>query len=218
MPSLSRPSSRQLCAEFTLLYLITPISIAVTLPATVMFPALFLMTAVGLFLLHYSQDFRWTWLLRGLNRVRGREVLGFAAFVLASSVAWIYLIRPEAAFQLLLSNPELMLLIALLYPILSAFPQELIFRPLFFGRYREILPRGHLAMVLNAGIFALAHLMYWSTTVIVMTFVGGLVFAWAYEVRRSFLMAVILHSIAGVILFAVGLGIFFYSGNVVRPF
>ena len=218
MPSLSRPSSRQLYAEFTLLYLIAPVSIAVSLPATVMFPALFLMTAVGLFLLHHSQNFRWKWLLRGLSRVRVWEVLGFAAFVAISSVIWIYLIRPEAAFQLLLSNPQLMLVIALLYPVLSAFPQELVFRPLFFGRYREILPRGRSAMVMNAAIFALAHLMYWSTTVIVMTFVGGLVFAWAYEVRRCFLMAVILHSIAGVILFAVGLGIFFYSGNVVRPF
>jgi len=106
----------------------------------------------------------------------------------------------------------------LFYPVLSALPQELLFRPLYFRRYGMILPQGALGIVLNAAIFAFAHLMYWSGVVAVMTFAGGLIFAWAYEVRRSFPLAVILHSIAGVVLFAMGMSDFFYSGNVERPF
>ena len=51
-----------------------------------------------------------------------------------------------------------------------------------------------------------------------MTFAGGLVFAWAYEARRNFPMAFVLHAVSGVIVFAMGLGVFFYSGNVERPF
>ncbi|MDC0738171.1 CPBP family intramembrane metalloprotease [Cognatishimia sp. SS12] len=218
MVDLRRPSKLQLRLEFLLLYLATPAFIAVVLPPTVMFPALFLLTALGLFLLHHSRGFRWKWLFRGLSRVRPYEVLGFTAFVLTSSLLTIYLFAPHAAFEPLASNPGLMLMIALLYPPLSALPQELIFRPLFFGRYNPILPDGRGMLVFNAAVFAFAHLMYWSVIVTIMTFVGGFVFAWAYQVRRSFLMAVILHSIAGIILFGVGLGVFFYSGNVVRPF
>jgi len=216
--SLSNPNTRQLYAEFFIFFIAIPVFIAVTLPATIMFPALFLMTAVGLVLLHHTKTFRWGWLLRGKEHVRLRDVVGFSVFVAVASVLWIYAVRPEAALQLLREQPALLLVIALLYPLISALPQELVFRPLFFGRYKDILPEGRQAIVANAAIFSMAHLMYWSMTVIIMTFVGGLAFAWAYEVRRSFALAVILHSVAGVILFAVGLGIFFYSGNVQRPF
>lgn len=102
-------------------------------------------------------------------------------------------------------------------PILSALPQELIFRPLFFHRYRQILPAGHSAIAVNAAIFSFAHLMYWSWVVALMTFIGGWFFARGYH-RHGFLAAWALHSVAGNVLFATGMGYYFYSGNVVRPF
>ena len=67
-------------------------------------------------------------------------------------------------------------------------------------------------------LFSLAHLMYWSWVVAAFTFLGGLVFAVSYRVRRNFPEAVVVHGVAGVILFWLGLGVVFYSGNVVRPF
>jgi uncharacterized protein len=73
-------------------------------------------------------------------------------------------------------------------------------------------------IALNAALFSFAHLMYWNWIVAAMTFAGGLAFAFSYAVRRNFPEAVIAHSVAGVILFALGLGVFFYSGNVDRPF
>ena len=80
--------------------------------------------------------------------------------------------------------------------------------------------RGHhrAFYLLNASLFSLAHLMYWSWIVAIMTFGGGLLFTWAYRRRGSFFYAVLLHAIAGNIIFAAGLGIYFYSGNVQRPF
>ncbi len=38
------------------------------------------------------------------------------------------------------------------------------------------------------------------------------------RLRGNFPEAVLLHSLAGIIVFALGLGVYFYSGNVVRPF
>jgi membrane protease YdiL (CAAX protease family) len=115
--------------------------------------------------------------------------------------------------------PMLLAAILVLYPPLSALPQEILFRPLFFRRYGRVLPRGAWPQILlNAAVFGLAHLVYWSWVVALLTFAGGIAFAHAYRVRGSFAEAVILHAVAGGILFALGLGTWFYAGNAVRPF
>lgn len=208
----------RLAAEFALLFLAAPVAMAVLLPPSAMFPALFGVTAVGLVLLHLTPGFRWNDLTRGWSRISWRLVLVFAAVTAAAGYAVMALTAPGSIFGLARSNPRLLAMIALLYPVLSALPQEIVFRPLFFRRYGPILPPLRPAIVLNAAIFSLAHLMYWNWIVAAMTFAGGLVFAWAYEGRRNFPEAVVLHAVAGVTAFSLGLGVYFYSGNVVRPF
>lgn len=209
----------RLWVEFIGFFVIVPVVIATGFPPNMMFPLLFGFTALGLVLLHVTPGFEWRSLGAGARRINWRFVALIAAVTAVTGYAAIQLTAPDAAFFLLRENPMLMLMIAGLYPFLSALPQELVFRPLFFRRYAGILPAGSYApMVLNAGLFSLAHLMYWSWLVAAMTFFGGLAFAWAYEKRGNFPEAVVLHAVAGVIVFAVGLGVFFYSGNVVRPF
>jgi membrane protease YdiL (CAAX protease family) len=208
----------RLWVEFMLLFLIAPVVMAVALPPSAMFSALFAVTAVGVVLLHRTPGFRWHDLTRGWDRISWRFVLVFAVATVACGATVMALIAPSALFGLVRSNPGLMVMIALLYPVLSALPQEIVFRPLFFRRYGPILPGLNAAVVLNAAVFSLAHLMYWNWIVAAMTFSGGLAFAWAYEARRNFPEALVLHAVAGVIAFALGLGILFYSGNVVRPF
>lgn len=208
----------RLWTEFALFFVGAPLFMAVALPAGWMFPVLFAVTGVGLVLLQTTDGFYWRDLTRGIRELSSREVAGFAVATLVVGLVTIYATRPDAAFFLLLERPAVMVVIFFFYPILSALPQELIFRPLFFRRYGQLLPGRDAAIVMNAALFSLAHLMYWSWVVAAMTFAGGLVFAWVYEARRSFPAAVILHSVAGWIIFAVGLGVYFYSGNVVRPF
>ena len=189
---------------------------ALVLPPSAMFPALFAVTAVGVVLLAVTPGFSWRSLLDG--RIRWREVAVFAVLVAAVSGVVIAVTAPGAAFGLARANPALLGMILVLYPILSALPQELVFRPLFFRRYGPILPAGATAIVLNAAVFAFAHLLYWNWIVAAMTFAGGLAFARAYAVQASFPQAVVLHAVAGNIVFAAGLGIFFYTGNIQRPF
>lgn len=212
------PPRARLWAEFLIFYIAVPVAVAVALPPRWMFPVLFAVTAAGLVLLHVTRGFHWYDLARNARALPWRTVAGFAALTSAVSVAVIYLTYPQAAWVLLLEQPLLLLMIVLLYPLLSALPQEVVFRPLFFRRYGALLPGRGPAIWLNAAVFSLAHLMYWNWIVAGMTFFGGLAFAWAYEARRNFPLAVLLHSLAGQILFTVGLGVYFYSGNVTRPF
>ncbi len=212
-----RASREALWAEFLGLFVVVPVATAVLLPPRAMFPVLFGFTLIGLWLLSRTPGFRWDELKRGWSAVRWPVVLGFAAVTLAVSVAVVQVAAPDAAFGLVREQPWLLAMIVLFYPFLSALPQELIFRPLFFRRYGKLLPAGAL-LVANAALFSLAHLMYWSVVVAAMTFAGGLVFGWAYRNRRSFPLAVVLHAVSGWVIFTVGLGVFFYSGNVQRPF
>lgn len=214
----ARARNFRLWAEFLGFYLGLPVAAALLVPPELMFPMLFAVTALGLALLHVTEGFAWHDLTRGWRRIDWRLVGLFGLATAAVGLAVVYATAPESAFRLIRANPAMMAAIALLYPALSALPQEIVFRPLFFRRYGAVLPGLRSAILLNAAVFSLAHLMYWSWIVALMTFSGGLAFAWAYEARRNFPMAVAMHALAGVIVFALGLGVFFYSGNVTRPF
>ncbi len=210
--------------EFGAFYIAVPLLIAVAFPPSWMFPSLFAMTALGLVLLWFTPGFEWRSLAHGMTRVSWPLVAVVAVAVAIASFAILWLTHPERLFQLFGEDAPRMRngwpviwVIALFYPLVSALPQELVFRPLFFRRYGMLMP-AEWGLWINAGAFSLAHLMYWSWVVALMTFAGGLLFAWSYERRRNFPEAVILHSVAGIVLFAVGMGAYFYSGNVVRPF
>lgn len=215
--ALSQPARARLWAEFVALYLAVPLAIAVLLPPQRMFTALFGFTLLGLLLLWRTGGFDWWALLRGWRRVPWGEAGLIALSVLAAGTVLLWALRPEALFAMPRHRPGFLLVIWALYPLLSAMPQELIFRPLFFHRYGVLIPHDRAALLVNAAIFSFAHLMYWSPVVAAMTFAGGWIFARAY-LTRGFPAAWVLHAVAGNMLFAVGLGTWFYSGNVVRPF
>ena len=206
-----------LWVEFIGLFGIVPVAVALLLPPQAMLPVLFVFTALGAWLLQRTPGFAWSDLRRGWHQVRPWPVLALAAVTLTVSLGVLHITAPGAAFGLLRHRPLMLAAILFIYPLLSALPQEVIFRPLFFRRYGRILPGGA-ALCMNAAVFSLAHLMYWSVIVAAMTFFGGLAFGWAYVRRDSFPLAVVLHSVAGCVLFTAGLGIYFYSGNVQRPF
>jgi hypothetical protein len=129
------------------------------------------------------------------------------------TVLWL---RPEAFLLLVRRRTRALLLAIFLSSIRSCrrLPQELVFRVLFFRRYGGLMPGRAAALAVNAGVFSFAHLMYWNWPALVLT----LVFAWAYERQGNFPAAVLLHALAGWILFTLGLGVFFYAGFVERPF
>ena len=206
----------RLRAELAALYVAAPLAAALIPPPWV---AVLALAAVGggLALLHATPGFRWGELTTGWSRVAWGRVAAFAGAATALGLVVVLTWRPEAAFEPARSRPWLLAAIVLLYPPLSALPQEVVFRALFFRRYRPVLPRGVGAqLALNAALFAFAHLAYRSWVVAAMTFAGGLAFAHAHRVRGSFPEAVALHAAAGVALLALGLGTWFFLGDA-RP-
>ena len=209
---------RLLQIEFLAFYVAVPLAMAVLMPPRLLFPALAGFTLLGALLLHLTPGFRWRDLARGLGRIDWRFVAGFSLATLGVAVAVALWLAPGAFLALPRQSPALWLAVLALYPVLSALPQELIFRPLFFRRYGGLLPGRRAAIAVNAAVFSLAHLMYWNWPALAMSFAGGLAFAHAYEHQKNFPAAVVLHAIAGGIVFTAGLGVFFYTGFVRRPF
>jgi membrane protease YdiL (CAAX protease family) len=204
------PAGRRI--EFALFYLGLPILLAFVLPPSAMFPLLLAATLVGIVLLGLTPGFAWRELFRGWHRSDWRLVAGVTAVTAAVSGLLVWWLVPHMALSLPRRAPELWLMIMALYPLLSALPQELVFRPLFFRRYGHLFPVGHSALLANGALFGLAHLMFWNWPAVLLSTAGGLIFAHAYVRRGSFPLAVILHAICGAIIFTSGLGTFFYHG------
>lgn len=202
----------RLWAEFLGMFVLVPLGLAFLLPPTAMFSVLGVMTVIGVLLLHRTPGFRWGDLARGA--VPWGAMAGFVALTSAVAVGATLLLMPWNLLMLPERYPALWLTIMVLYPLVSALPQELLFRPLFFRRYGGLFPSTRVALGVNAAVFAFAHLMYMNPLVLVMTLSGGLFFGWLYAVRGSFGAALLAHAVAGQILFTSGLGQLFYSGAV----
>jgi membrane protease YdiL (CAAX protease family) len=197
--------------EFVALFVASPLAMALALPPDALFPALFAVTAVAAALLARTPGFAWGELARG--RVDWRLVWMAAAATAFVAGGLVWILAPGQALALPRARPGLWLTILALYPVLSALPQELVFRPLFFRRYGTLFPSTGAALVANGAVFALAHLMFWNWVAPVLTFAGGLIFAQAY-LARGFPTAVVLHAVCGGIVFTSGLGLYFYHGAV----
>ena len=206
-----------LWAEFAALYIGAPLGIALFMPGNLLFPALAVFSIAGMALLWRTGGFDWRSLVRGWGQVPVWQVALFGLIVGLTGWAIIETTRPDYVRPLTPERLRFLGVIWLFYPILSALPQELIFRPLFFHRFGSLFPDRGTAVLVNAAVLSFAHLMYWSIVVAVLTLIGGWIFARAY-LLRGFLSAWILHGIAGNVLFTVGMGAYFWSGAVVRPF
>lgn len=200
------------CLELLLLFVAAPVALAVLLPPGALYPVLAGGAIVGAVLLHFTAGFRWQNLL-GPVRLWPAVGLGVITFAVTSGLCWAVL--PERLWYIPIHLPYMMVVLAIFYPLVLVLPQELMYRALFFERYGFLFSNQKTAVFANAVLFSLAHLLYWSWTVLIITFIGSFLFSSAYLRPKGFVQVIVLHSVAGVALFASGLGWLFYSGGAV---
>jgi membrane protease YdiL (CAAX protease family) len=164
------------------------------------------------------------WLLRrpgfagpSLWAISPRQAAGVLALflpagALAAAAAWWWI--PEKFLAFPLASPGRWALVMLLYPLLAAYPQEVVFRGFFFHRYRGLFPRSWLLAAAGAVSFGLAHSLYGSWVSVALSAAGGGLFGWRYLRTGSLAVAGLEHGLWGDLLFTVGWGWWFHSGSI----
>lgn len=97
------------------------------------------------------------------------------------------------------------------YPLFSSLPQEIIYRKFFYYRYHGLISQRLLMWLVNAALFAFAHIYFGNYVALIMTFFGGLFFSWTYISTRSLLFVSIEHSIYGLALLCSVMNQYFYK-------
>lgn len=130
-------------------------------------------------------------------------------FIVIITTIYIWSTDKNQLFIILKTKPMLWIVILFVYSLLSVYPQELVYRAFFFQRYQSLFRNDKLFIFINAIIFSLGHLFFKNSLVIVLTFLGGLLFAFTFNKTKSTLLVSIEHAIYGCWLFTVGMGTMF---------
>jgi len=142
-----------------------------------------------------SQDIKWICIRAGL--------VGIA------SLGIVMATNPAFLFSFPRSRPLLWVMVMILYPLLSAFPQEVIYRAFLFKRYTPILTRQNL-IIASVVAFSFLHIIFDNWIAIGLTLPAGFIFTRVYLRTRSLFLASLEHGLYGCIIFPTGLGRFSY--------
>jgi uncharacterized protein len=202
-------------AEFMLIFVLPPALYAFGIVRVMLIPAIGLMALLSLLLLRRDKSFPQSQLWNA-HDLRRRLISVGLVFLVAGTlmtlcVAWLL---PGRLWALLRYRPLLWAAVMVLYPLLSVYPQELIFRAFFFRRYAPLFGNGWAMVLMSAAAFSYAHLVFRNPIALGLTFLGGLLFAWRYRQTRSLLVTSLEHALYGQLIFTVGLGEFFYHGTI----
>lgn len=122
------------------------------------------------------------------------------------------LLVPDRWFAFPREQPQLWLMVMILYPLISVIPQEFIFRTYFFKRYQTIFPKAKHMLWVSSLAFGFAHIILQNWVAVGLTTMGGFYFANTYQKRQSLALVSLEHALYGCFIFTIGLGWFFYSG------
>lgn len=173
-----------------------------------------LLTVFLIFLILLLRDKAFNRKLFGFNGFKfWRFILTrFFIFVLASSLLVLF-ISPDNLFILPRKQLHLWLMIMVFYPLWSVYPQELIYRSWYFHRYRSLFKKEWLFILINALLFSFSHIIFRNWLAIVLSFLGGLMFAYTYRKSNSLMVVFIEHLIYGNFIFTIGIGQYFYAST-----
>jgi len=202
-----------LAGEFLLLFVLLPILFRPLAPKLSPLPALWLAAFYCWIVMRcfLGYDAARMWNTAPLRGALPSVLLGFAAMAAVTTLA-VWLWRPQILFGFVRGNPGFWAIVMVAYPIVSVWPQGIIYRAFFFERYRPLFPSALMMILASAVAFGFSHIIFRSPLSVALTFAAGLLFAWRYEATGSLLVSSLEHALYGCWMFTVGLGALFYHG------
>ena len=212
-----RRNKTYLAVEFFALYLLSPFILFFYRHdfSGFLIPVLLAVSGLCMLLLCKDPDFdrrqlvRCNGFLPWLKGLPLTFILPAAGLAIACAV-----FRYDLLFAFPRNHTLIWLLVMVLYPLLSVYPQELIYRTFFFHRYSRLFPTEFSRIVMSGFCFGLAHLFFANWIAPVLTALGGVLFARTYSRSGSTLLVSVEHSLWGNFIFTIGLGWYFYAGAI----
>ena len=126
--------------------------------------------------------------------------------IVGLTTIYVYIYDVDHLFGIVRHKPLSWAAFSVAYCAYSVYPQELIFRTFFFQRYRQFIQSEEIFILINAAVFSFAHIIFKNGLVILITFLGGLLFGFTFTKTKSTILVSIEHAIYGCWLFTVGMG------------
>jgi hypothetical protein len=204
-----------LVIEFLFLFVVLPLAYRLS---PVRFPGLPLLWVVAGYALwrlltdpHFSRDRLWKFAALPAHLPAMLSI--FAAIALGLWIA-VRHFAPHLQWNLPREHPGFWAIVMVAYPVLSVYPQGLLYRAFFFARYAPIFPARWEMILASAAAFAFLHIIFHNSIAVGLTFAGGILFALRYAQTGSLAASSFEHALYGCWLFTVGLGPYFYHGTI----
>lgn len=204
-----------LIVEFVLIFVALPLGYRFTPLRIPVLPLLWVVTAYAWWQLsrdsHFDHSALWN-----AGALPGRLRWILLIFAVAAFVIWLGVRRfaPELEWNFVRRSPGFWALVMALYPVLSVYPQGLVYRAFFFQRYAGLFPERWTMILASAAAFGFMHLIFRNWVAVLLTFAGGMLFAARYAETGSLATSSFEHALYGCWLFTVGLGQYFYHGTI----
>ena len=199
-------SRTYLASELLLLFVLLPISLVFSY--SIILKAIFILLGfiyIAVMLIRFEKISFKTRIRIEWSRFWKRIGLLFLGVIIITSL-YVFLMDANKFFCVIINKPLMWISILGVYTLLSVWPQEIVYRTFFFARYEALFQNKKLLIFVNAILFSLAHLFFKNTLVVVLTFIGGLLFAYTYYKSKSTLLVSVEHALYGNWLFTVGMG------------
>lgn len=156
-------------------------------------------------------DFGISMLVRTKAKDISKDLLIRLPLVVIVLVTIIALLHPGLFFAFPSERPVMWMVVMLLYPVLSALPQEFIFRTFFFHRYGDLITLKYGTILASAASFSFLHIIYDNWWAVGLSFVAGILFSITYARTKSLYWVTIEHALYGCLVFTLGMGSYFYE-------
>jgi len=200
-----------LALEFSFLFIGLPLLIFYRLLPNFPIPYLLAAALTAFLILRHDPSFdsagliSWSGLRGQLPAILLRDTVFLTLLGLA-----VRLFAPQLLFSFVKRAPGLWAAVVLLYPLLSVYPQELLYRAFFFHRYQPLFGTGWTMLIASAFAFGFIHIIFGNWLAVGLCVIGGLLFAFTYQQSGSLLLTCFDHAVFGNFIFTIGLGQFFY--------
>ena len=148
-----------------------------------------------------------------LTRQQARLLLMRVIVAAVLLTVGVLLVAPSHFLELPRQDPHLWALVMVFYPVLSVFPQGILYRGLFYSRYACLFRSERQIWLAGACVFSLAHLVFANGWALGLTAVGGLLINRTFRKTGSLLASDLEHAVYGQLIFTCGWGRFLYHGT-----